>query len=125
MKRKHIIIKEYLGTGDGVLTSVKLAELLKRRKMPISSLVKDVKPFPQILKNVHVVDKNAVLGSKAIQSAREKAEKILKANGGRVLLRPSGTEPLIRIMVEGESESECKSIAEMLEASIKEVSKSE
>lgn len=113
----HIIISKYLETGDGILTSVKLAEIIKRKNLKISELVNEVKPFPQILKNVHVVDKNGVLGSKSVQKAKKEAEVLLK--NGRVLLRPSGTEPLIRIMVEGEDKSECETVANMLESAIK------
>ena len=115
----HIIISKYLETGDGILTSIKLAELIKKKKRKLSSLTKEVKPFPQILKNVHVVDKNAILGSISVQKAKKEAEQLLK--NGRVLLRPSGTEPLIRIMVEGEDKNECESVANMLENTIKSV----
>ena len=125
----HIIIGRYLETGDGILTSVKLAELVKKNSSAFSSLTSEVKPLPQILKNVHVSDKNAILSSKLVEKARLEAKNRLSAQGGRILLRPSGTEPLVRIMVEGESSDECEKIAKAVEKAIlkaeKEVAKNE
>ena len=124
-----IIIGRYLETGDGILTSVKLAELVKKNSSAFSSLTSEVKPLPQILKNVHVSDKNAILSSKLVEKARLEAKNRLSAQSGRILLRPSGTEPLVRIMVEGESSDECQKIAKAVEEAIlkaeKEVAKNE
>ncbi len=115
----HIIISEDLSTGDGILTSVKLASLIKKSNASLSSLVKEVKPFPQILKNVHVSHKNEVLASKTVNKASQEAQKTFNKGNGRILLRPSGTEPLIRIMVEGENREVCEKIAKSLENAIK------
>ena len=71
-----------------------------------------------IAKNVHVVDKNEILESKTVEKALLDAQKEIEGQNGRILLRPSGTEPLIRLMVEGEDENECQKVAAMLEKAI-------
>ncbi len=119
----HIIISKYAQTGDGILTSIKLVECLLEEKTTLSKLASEVVLYPQVLKNAHVVDKNAVLSSPIVKEAHEKAHNELSKKGGRVLLRPSGTEPLIRILTECESESDCERIAKELMEAIEKANK--
>ena len=104
----HIILSKYATTGDGILTAIKVMEAVVGSKLSLSKLVEDVKMFPQRLKNVRVNDKNAVMTNTQVLDAAKEAERALEGRG-RVLLRQSGTEPLIRIMVEAETEEECVS----------------
>ena len=99
----HIIIKKFANTGDGILTSLKIMEAMIESKNDLKSLVRDLKIYPQVLINVKVKDKNTVLANENVKASVEKIEKTLE-NSGRVLVRKSGTEPLIRVMVEAETE---------------------
>ncbi|WP_311376194.1 phosphoglucosamine mutase [Anaerococcus lactolyticus] len=99
----HIIIKKFANTGDGILTSLKIMEAIIESKNDLKSLVRDLKIYPQVLINVRVKDKNTVLDNEKVSASVEKIEKELE-NSGRVLVRKSGTEPLIRVMVEAETE---------------------
>lgn len=99
----HIIIKKFANTGDGILTSLKIMEAMIESKIDLKSLVRDLKIYPQVLINVRVKDKNTVLDNENVKRSVEKIEKDLK-DSGRVLVRKSGTEPLIRVMVEAETE---------------------
>ena len=109
----HIIYSSYATTGDGILTSLKIMEMMLYKKAKLSELVSGFKAYPQILINVQVQDKDKIMSSEKIKSALSEAENQL-ADSGRVLFRPSGTEPVIRVMVEAESEEMCKSVAEKL-----------
>lgn len=95
----HIIFSKYSTTGDGILTSLKVMEAVIAKKCTLSKLCKPLKIYPQLLVNLSVEDKAAALGDTAVQSAVKETEKKL-GSGGRVLLRASGTEPLIRLMIE-------------------------
>lgn len=106
----HIIFAGCATTGDGILTSLKVMEVLMAEKTSLSSLTADFTPYPQILINVRVSDKTAAINSQAVKAAIENAEKTLDGNG-RVLVRQSGTEPLIRVMVEAFDSELCKSLA--------------
>lgn len=99
----HIIIKKFANTGDGILTSLKIMEAMIESKSDLKSLVRDLKIYPQVLINVRVKDKNTVLDNEYVKASVEKIEKELE-DSGRVLVRKSGTEPLIRVMVEAETE---------------------
>ena len=99
----HIIIKKFANTGDGILTSLKIMEAMIESKSDLKSLVSDLKIYPQVLINVKVKDKNTVLDNEYVKASVEKIEKELE-DSGRVLVRKSGTEPLIRVMVEAETE---------------------
>lgn len=99
----HIILKKFANTGDGILTSLKIMEAMIESKSDLKSLVRDLKIYPQVLINVRVKDKNTVLDNENVKASVEKIEKDLK-DSGRVLVRKSGTEPLIRVMVEAETE---------------------
>lgn len=102
----HIIFSKHSITGDGILTSLKLMEVMLEKKMPLSDLIKDIAIYPQILKNVRVVDKTIVQEDKKVQDAvQQVAEKL--GDDGRALVRESGTEPVIRIMVEAKSDDLC------------------
>ncbi len=109
----HIIFLDYNTTGDGILTSLQLVQVLKEKGEPLSSLTSKMKKYPQILENVRVIDKSKYNNNKGINSAIKAVEEKLGDNG-RVLVRPSGTESLIRVMVEGPTK-------EMIEGYAKEI----
>ena len=95
----HIILSKYATTGDGILTSIELMEAMLDSKQTLSRLCAPMKTYPQVLKNVRVSDKQAVRENVNVQAAVKKAADML-GDSGRVLLRESGTEPLIRVMAE-------------------------
>ena len=103
----HIIFSKYASTGDGILTSLKVMEVMLEKKQPLSVLASEVTILPQLLKNVRVADKAAALNDEAVKQAQKETEEALGADG-RLLLRQSGTEPLIRVMVEAETEELCE-----------------
>ena len=103
----HIIFQKYAATGDGILTSLMLMEVMLEKKMKLSELKKDVVIYPQLLKNVRVADKPAARQDEDVLAAVKKVEEALGSNG-RILLRESGTEPLIRVMVEAETDEICE-----------------
>ena len=109
----HIIMKKYATTGDGILTAIMVAEEICDNKTSLSALVEDVVLYPQFLKNVRVVDKDTVMNDKDVLESVRQVEELIDGNG-RVLLRPSGTEPLIRVMIECESEEKCHEYANMI-----------
>ena len=102
----HIIFSKYASTGDGILTSLKIMEVIKAKKQPLSKLASDVVLYPQRLVNVRVKDKGAVMSDERIRSALAEAEARLCGNG-RMLLRKSGTEPVIRVMTEAATYELC------------------
>lgn len=120
----HIIFTKYATTGDGVLTSLKLIEAMVKQKMPLSLMLKDLVIFPQELKNIRVKDKNTVLHDEDIQKAIENISEEL-GDSGRILVRPSGTEPLIRIMVEAETEEICNKYIDIVSKIIEDKSYAE
>ena len=103
----HIIFSKYAVTGDGVLTSLMLMEVMLEKKAKLSELRKDLKIYPQLLKNVRVADKPAANSDPDVIAAKEEVEKLLGENG-RILIRESGTEPVIRVMVEAETQELCE-----------------
>ena len=109
----HIIIRKYATTGDGVLTAIMVAEEMLERKELLSKLVAPVKLLPQKTKNVRVTDKNAAVEDESVQARFAEVNKELGDNG-RVLLRQSGTEPVIRIMVEAPTLSDCDEYIEKI-----------
>ena len=109
----HIIIRKYATTGDGVLTAIMVTEEILERKESLSKLVAPVKLLPQKTRNVRVTDKNAAIEDEAVQARFAEVNKELGDNG-RVLLRQSGTEPVIRIMVEAGSLAECDEYIEKI-----------
>ena len=102
----HIILKKYATTGDGILTAIMMCEEICDSKLSLAELAAPVKLYPQRMKNIKVKDKAAVLEDKSVISELYEIEKLIGGRG-RVLLRPSGTEPVIRVMVESESEERC------------------
>ncbi len=115
----HIIFSSYATTGDGILTSLKIMEIMLSEKAKLSELTADFKTYPQLLINVGVNDKDKIMASQAVYSAVKTAEETL-GEKGRVLLRASGTESVIRVMVEAESEELCRSVAEKLAKTVEE-----
>ncbi len=114
----HIIFSKHATTGDGILTSLKLMEAMVEKKEKISNLLKDLKIYPQLLINVAVKDKNEAMSDKDVLKAAKEAEEELKDNG-RILLRQSGTENHVRVMVEGETDEICKIQAEKVVSILK------
>lgn len=106
----HIIFAKHATTGDGILTSLKLMEVIIEKKMPLSTLTKEVKIYPQVLKNVRVLDKKAARENEKVVEAVKQVEEAL-GNDGRILVRESGTEPLIRVMVEAATDEICEHYA--------------
>jgi phosphoglucosamine mutase len=111
-------MREFANTGDGILTALQLAQEVVRSGKSLSQLAESMKRFPQVLINVPNVAKEKLHGSPAINAAIAKAEATL-ADSGRVLLRASGTEPLIRVMVEAASDNLAQEIAAELAATVK------
>ncbi len=107
----HIILSKYATTGDGILTAIKIMEAVIGAKQPLSQLAAPVKMYPQVLKNLRVSDKAAVRQDEAVQARLEEITQALGASG-RILLRESGTESVIRVMVEGESRETCEKYAD-------------
>lgn len=114
----HIILKKFANTGDGMLTSLKIMEAMIEAKSDLKSLVRDLKIFPQVLINVRVKDKNTVLDNEAVKKSIDEVEKTL-SDSGRVLVRKSGTEPLIRIMVEAQNQELAEKSANKIVTTIK------
>ncbi len=104
----HIIFSKYATTGDGLLTALKVMEVILERKSSLSRLIAPLEIYPQILKNVPVVHKETVMNDDSVAAAVEAVSDLL-GDDGRILVRPSGTEPLIRIMVEATSLELCDS----------------
>jgi len=108
----HIILKNYTTTGDGILSSIVVAKILAETKKPLSSFV-DVKLYPQVNVNVKVKDKVRVLNNEVLAEAIEKEKEYLK-NRGRVVVRASGTEDIIRIFTETESQELSKEVTDRI-----------
>ncbi len=115
----HIIFSKYACTGDGILTSLKVMQAMIDRKTTLSKLAEPMKVYPQVLKNVRVKDKKAAREDKDVCAAVAKAEKALGTDG-RILVRESGTEPVIRVMVEAGSEKICHQYVDEVIAVIRE-----
>ena len=103
----HIIISKYATTGDGLLTSLKVMEVLMEKKVAASELCRDLTIYPQVLKNVRVKDKTAAQNDPAVQAAVEAVAQKL-GQSGRILVRESGTEPVVRVMVEAQTKEQCQ-----------------
>lgn len=102
----HIIFSKYATTGDGLLTAIKLMEVMLTKKQPLSVLAEPMKVYPQVLKNVRVTDKDAAMNDPDVQAAVDAVTENLGSQG-RILLRKSGTEPVLRVMVEAPSKELC------------------
>ena len=115
----HIIFSKYANTGDGILTAIKIMEVILEKKMPLSKLASPVKIYPQVLKNVRVKSKPEAQNDPDVQAAVQSVADSL-GDTGRILVRESGTEPLIRVMVEAETMEECEKYVDSVIAVIKE-----
>ena len=115
----HIIFLDYNTTGDGLLTGVQLINIMKMTEKPLSELAAEMKKFPQKLVNIRVTDKHHVTENEKVSAIIAEVEKEMNGDG-RILVRPSGTEPLVRIMAEASTEELCESyvnrIAEVVKA---------
>lgn len=120
----HIILLDYNPTGDGILTSILLIQILLKNKTKLSELKQIINIYPQILINAKVSNdkKETYKEDKEIQEAIAKIEEEFKDNG-RVLIRPSGTESLVRVMIEGENQDhitqKAKALAKLIEEKLK------
>lgn len=111
----HIIFSKHATTGDGILTSLKLMEVILEKKETLAKLADEVQIYPQVLKNVRVKDKEAAQADRDVQAEVQKVSNAL-GDTGRILVRPSGTEPLIRVMVEAPTDEICgKYVAQVVE----------
>ena len=111
----HIIFSKYETTGDGILTSLKVMEVMLAKEKPLSALAAPVVFYPQVLKNVRVKSKPDAQNDPDVQEAVQRVAKALGDNG-RILVRESGTEPVIRVMVEADSNEICeKYVDEVIE----------
>lgn len=114
----HIIFLNYSTSGDGMLTAIQLLDIMKETGKKLSELANEMTVYPQILENVPVQNKDEVLQNEEVIKAIEKATAEL-GDSGRVLVRPSGTEPLIRVMVEAETEEICRKYVQNIVAVVK------
>ena len=103
----HIIFSKYASTGDGILTSLKMMEVMLAKKVPMSKLAEPLKIYPQVLENVRVTDKKAAQNDPAVQEAVKAVAEAL-GDTGRILVRESGTEPVVRVMVEAPDHDTCQ-----------------
>ena len=112
----HIIFRKYAHTGDGLITALMLMQVMIDTQLPLSVLASGVSMYPQVLKNVRVDDKDGTLADAAVQAAVDECTADL-GDSGRVLLRKSGTEPVLRVMAEAGSPEECeKQVDHIIEA---------
>lgn len=116
----HIIFSKYASTGDGILTSLKMMEVMLARKQKLSELGDGLTIYPQMLENVRVADKAVALANPDVQAAIEQVTAEL-GDTGRILVRESGTEPVIRVMVEAESEDICRKYVDMVAQKLKQI----
>jgi phosphoglucosamine mutase len=114
----HIIFSKYATTGDGILTSLQIMHAVIDSKQPLSVLHAPMKTYPQTLKNVRVADKAAVRKDSEVQALLAKLTQRL-GKKGRILLRESGTEPVVRVMAEAESKAECDDCVNQMVALIR------
>ena len=103
----HIIFGKYATTGDGILTSLMVMQTMLEKKMPLAMMADEMRIYPQVLKNIKVHSKEKTLANEKVKAAVKAAEKGL-GNAGRILVRESGTEPKIRVMVEADTTQECE-----------------
>ena len=107
----HIIFSKYASTGDGILTSLKIMEVMMAKKQTLNQLCEGLHIYPQVLKNITVRDKNSAQNDPDVQATVTAAADLLGSNG-RILVRPSGTEPKIRIMAEAQSTAQCEALVD-------------
>jgi phosphoglucosamine mutase len=115
----HIIFLDYNTTGDGLLTGLQLVNIMKSTQKKLSELAADMKKFPQRLVNVRVTDKHHVTDNEKVKTVIEQVEVEMNGNG-RILVRPSGTEPLVRVMAEAPTEELCEAYVDRIVKVVKE-----
>ncbi|WP_075983417.1 phosphoglucosamine mutase [Bacillus massilinigeriensis] len=111
----HIIFLDYNTTGDGLLTGLQLVNIMKMTKKPLSELANEMKKYPQKLVNIRVTDKYHVTDNEKVKEIIQQVEAEMNGNG-RILVRPSGTEPLVRVMAEASTEELCASFVDRIAA---------
>lgn len=116
----HVIFLDHNTTGDGIVTALQLLAVMKESGQSLEKLAGQMERLPQLLENIQVADKNLVMSSPVLARAIENEEKILSGSG-RILVRPSGTEPLVRVMAEGRNMDQLKVIVGRLSNIIKEI----
>lgn len=109
----HIILRKHAATGDGILTAIQVLERMAEQKLPLSCLVESVRMLPQITNSLPVTDRSAVLSDPEVLRKKQAMEEAL-GDTGRILLRAGGTEPVIRVMAEAETEETCRSVVDTL-----------
>ena len=114
----HIIFSKYASTGDGILTSLKMMEVMMAKKAKMSQLTEGLSIYPQVLENVRVLDKTAAQEDPDVKAAVKAVEEAL-GDTGRTLVRESGTEPLLRVMVEAETEECCRKYVDQVVSVVK------
>ncbi|KOP78759.1 phosphoglucosamine mutase [Cytobacillus solani] len=114
----HIIFLDYVTTGDGLLSGLQLVNIMKMTKKPLSELAKEMQKFPQKLVNIRVTDKHHVTDNEKVRAIITEVEHEMKGNG-RILVRPSGTEPLVRVMAEAATEELCNAYVERIASVVK------
>ncbi|PAE34581.1 phosphoglucosamine mutase [Bacillus sp. 7884-1] len=114
----HIIFLDYNTTGDGLLTGLQLVNIMKSTQKKLSELAADMKKFPQKLVNVRVTDKHHVTDNEKVKTVIEQVEGEMNGNG-RILVRPSGTEPLVRVMAEAPTEELCAAYVDRIVSVVK------
>jgi len=116
----HILFLDHNTTGDGILTALHLLAVIKEEGQPLEQLAAQMEQLPQLLENLQVQDKNLVMSNPILANAIKEEEKAMSGNG-RILVRPSGTEPLVRVMVEGRNMKQLKEIVRRLSNIILEI----
>jgi phosphoglucosamine mutase len=114
----HLIFRDHATTGDGILTAIELLGLAARRGATVSELASSMRRYPQVLRNVEVSDPSGLEGASSLLEAVAAAEKAL-GEDGRVLVRASGTEPVVRVMVEAESDEEAGAYADEIAGAVR------
>ncbi|SDI30544.1 phosphoglucosamine mutase [Alteribacillus persepolensis] len=114
----HIIFLDHVKTGDGMLTALQLVDIMKASGKPLSELAGEMEKYPQKLENVRVTNKHEVAVNPSVKEVIDKVEEKMDGEG-RVLVRPSGTEPLVRVMVEAETEDLCDKYVQEIAASVR------
>ncbi|MEW8970906.1 MAG: phosphoglucosamine mutase [Mesobacillus sp.] len=115
----HIIFLDYNTTGDGLLTGLQLANIMKATNKPLSELAAEMKKYPQVLVNIRVTDKHHVTDNEKVKAVIEEVEAEMNGNG-RILVRPSGTEPLVRVMAEAATAELCQEYVNRIAAVVQE-----
>ena len=114
----HIIFRKYANTGDGMLTAIRIMQVMLDKKLPLSKLSAGLEIFPQVLRNLRVTDRDAAMNDPNVCEAARRAQQQL-GDDGRIVLRKSGTEPMIRIMVQAEDCAVCNGIVDRIEQAVR------